>query len=233
VSGTALIGRMRGAIPPRDGEPALAVVVIGMSAGGLYGLRTIVRSLPRELPCSVVIAHHVAGPSLLPTLIRRWTTHACRFACAGELLETGTIYVAPPDHHVVINPDATIGIPQRERVRFVRPSIDWLFESAAGSFGERTIAVVLSGSNDDGAQGARSIARAGGKLIVQDPDSCEFPQMPSAVIESGIAHRCLHPCEMGRALVQELSVLQMHWASAWCPFDDDAIEAIPGPNGPN
>jgi two-component system, chemotaxis family, protein-glutamate methylesterase/glutaminase len=205
VSATAQGGGTRAGASRGDGEPALEIVVIGMSAGGIYGLKTIVRALPAGFPCAVVIAHHVAGPSLLPHLICRWTEHQSRFASAGELLQAGIIYVAPADHHVVVNPDATLGIPQRERLRFVRPSIDWLFESAAVSFAERAIAVVLSGANDDGALGARSIVRAGGTLIVQDPESCEFPQMPTAVIDTGMAHRCLHPCEIGDALVRRTS----------------------------
>jgi two-component system, chemotaxis family, protein-glutamate methylesterase/glutaminase len=210
----------RVATSPHDAKPARAVVVIGMSAGGIYGLKTIVRALPTGLPCAIVVAHHVAGPSLLPCLIGLWAHHESRFACAGELLHAGTIYVAPMYHHVVINPDATLGVPKRERLRFVRPSIDWLFESAAASFAERAIAVVLSGANDDGSRGARSIARAGGKLIVQDPDSCEYSQMPRAVIDTGLAHSCLHPCEIGDALLKELSRLQGDSAFAWSPFDE-------------
>jgi two-component system, chemotaxis family, protein-glutamate methylesterase/glutaminase len=220
---------------PHDGEPALAVVVIGMSAGGMYGLKTIVRALPTGLPCAVVVAQHVAGSSVLPSLIGRWANHESRFGSAGELLRAGTIYVAPVEHHVIINPDATLGLPQCGRLRFVRPSVDWLFETAAASFGERAIAVVLSGANDDGASGARAIATAGGKLIVQDPASCEYPQMPSAVIDTGVAHACLHPCEMGDALLKELSRLRGDSASAWSPFDGfaDPIGIAPAPTASN
>jgi two-component system chemotaxis response regulator CheB len=196
-----------------------------MSAGGLYGLKTIARALPADLPCALVIAHHVAPPSMLPQLLCRWTDHECRFACAGELLRSGTVYVAPADHHVVINPDATIGISQRGRVRFVRPSIDWLFESAAGSFAERVIAVVLSGANDDGAYGARCIVRAGGSVIVQDPSTCEHPEMPSAVIATRIEHRNLHPCEIAPALGSQLSRLQSESPYEWHPFGGERTDA--------
>jgi two-component system chemotaxis response regulator CheB len=199
-------------------------VVIGMSAGGLYGLKTIVRALPTGFPCAVVIAQHVAVPSVLPSLISRWG-HDSRFASAGALLQAGTLYVAPPDHHVVVNPDATLGIPQRERLRYVRPSIDLLFESAAASFGGRAIAVILSGANHDGSMGARSIVAAGGKVIVQEPDSCEYPQMPSGVIDTGIAHARLHPCEIGDALVKELSRLHGNSAYVWLMDDDTGAAA--------
>jgi two-component system chemotaxis response regulator CheB len=209
-----------------DGEPALAVAVIGMSAGGLSGLKTIMRALPPELAGAVVIAHHVAAPSILPELISRWTSLVARFAVPGESLQSGTIYVAPAERHVVINPDATVGVLRRERVRFVRPSIDWLFESAAGSFGERVVAVILSGANGDGSYGARCVSRAGGKVIVQEPESCEYPAMPRSVIATGIPHRALHPCEIANVLVGELSRMDRESLRGWYPFGDDVFEAV-------
>jgi two-component system chemotaxis response regulator CheB len=207
-----------------EGEPALAVAVIGMSAGGLSALKTIVRALPAHVPGAVVIAHHVAAPSILPELIGGWTRHPCRFAVPDEVLRAGTIYVSPAEHHVVIKPDATVGVLRRERVRFVRPSIDWLFESAAGSFGERVVAVVLSGANDDGAYGARCVCRAGGKVIVQEPDSSEYPVMPQSVIATGIALRTLHPCEIAGALVHELARVDSESLHSWYPFGDERRE---------
>jgi two-component system, chemotaxis family, protein-glutamate methylesterase/glutaminase len=216
----------RGAKQRGHGEPALAVAVIGMSAGGLYGLKAIMQALPVELPGAVVIACHVAAPSILPELISRWTSHVPRFAAPGDTLQSGAIYVAPAEHHIVINPDATLGVLRRERVRFVRPSIDWLFESAAGSFGERVVAVILSGANGDGSYGARCISRAGGKVIVQEPDSCEYPAMPSSVIATGIPHRTLHPCEIGPVLVRELSRMDRESLRGWYPFDDELFEEI-------
>lgn len=207
------------------GEPALAVAVIGMSAGGLYCLKAIMQALPAELPGAIVIAYHVAAPSILPELISRWTCHVPRLAAPGETLQSGAIYVSPAERHIVINPDATLGVLRRERVRFVRPSIDWLFESAAGSFGERVVGVILSGANGDGSYGARCLSRAGGKVIVQEPGSCEYPAMPSAAIATGIPHSMLHPCEIGPALVRELSRMERESLGSWHPFGDDLLEA--------
>src|SRR4051794_19218860 len=135
MSATAHSGRAGGAAIDLDGEPALAIAVIGLSAGGIRPLRTIIKALPRDLTCALVIAHHVAAPSVLPELIAAWTDHECRFASAGEMLRNGVIYVCPAQQHVVIHPDGTLRVLQRGRVRFVRPSVDWLFESAAASFG--------------------------------------------------------------------------------------------------
>lgn len=221
--GTPRSERPRASPSGREREPALAVIVLGMSAGGLYGFKTLVRALPVDFAGALVIAHHVAAPSLLPQLVNLWSGHDCWFASTGELLHSGVIYVAPAEHHVVINPDATLGVSSRDRVCFVRPSIDWLFESAAGSFGERAVAVVLSGANADGAVGARCIARAGGRVIVQDPDTCEYPQMPNAVIATGVGHRRLHPCELGDALSRELSRIHAESLHAWNPFGLDQL----------
>lgn len=200
-------------------EPPPAIVVLGMSAGGLPALQTIVRDLPTRVTGAVVIASHVAGCSMLPELFRVWTGHECRFASPGEPLRRGVFYVAPAGHHVVIQPDATLGVPRRERVRFVRPSVDWLFESAAASFGDRAIAVVLSGANDDGAHGARCIARAGGAVIVQEPASCDHPQMPLAAIATGVALRRLAPPAIATALAGELARIQEGSCRSWYPFD--------------
>lgn len=158
---------------------------------------------------------------MLPELIRAWSDHECRVASAGEPLRRGVLYVAPPQHHVVINPDATLGVPRRERVRFVRPSVDWLFESAAASFGDRAIAVVLSGANGDGAHGVRCIARAGGAVIVQDPASCGHPQMSLAAIATGVAHRRLAPPAIAPALTGELARIHDGSPRSWYPFEGE------------
>ncbi len=192
-----------------------------MSAGGLSALREIVGALPIRFPGALVVAHHIAERSMLPELIRTWTAHECRFASAGEPLHRGVIYVAPPQHHVLINPDATLGVPRRERVCFVRPSVDWLFESASASFGDRAIAVVLSGANTDGAYGVRYIARAGGAVIVQTPSSCDHPRMPISAIATGVVYRSLLPRAIGGVLTSELARIHAGSGRSWCPFDDE------------
>lgn len=177
-------------------EAALSVVAIGMSAGGLGALRTIVEMLPPSSCAAVVIAHHVGGVSVIPQLIRLWSGLDACFAADNDQLEAGRIYVCPPGHHVVVKPNGVLGVVRRERIAFVRPSINWLFESAAASFENRTIAILLSGANDDGTRGARCIRKAGGLVIAQAPATCSFPAMPLHAIAACAADLVLRPADV-------------------------------------
>jgi two-component system chemotaxis response regulator CheB len=100
-------------------------------------------------------------------------------------MRPGTIYIAPPNHHLLIDPDATLSLSQTKLVHFVRPSADLLFESVAASFKERAIAVVLTGTGSDGATGVKAIKQMGGIAIAQDQESSECFGMPGAAIETG------------------------------------------------
>src|SRR3712207_6165820 len=109
-------------------EEALVVVVIGFSAGGLAPLRSLIESFAGSPSVAIVIAHH-ATRSLLPDLMKSWTSWPVAFAREGQRLYGSRIYVCPPRRHIVINPDATLSVPAKQHVHFVRPSIDWLFET--------------------------------------------------------------------------------------------------------
>ena len=160
-------------------------IVVGASAGGVQALTKLVTGLPSDLPAAVVIVLHVAPdvPSYLPAILSRDARLPVAHAVAGEELTTGRVYVAPPDHHLLI---------ERHHLRLVhgpkenlhRPSIDALFRSAARWVGPRTIGVVLTGARDDGAAGMRAIKRRGGITIVQDPAEAPFPSMPLSVTQS-------------------------------------------------
>src|SRR3982750_657297 len=112
-----------------DGQPAMAVVAISLSAGGLKPLRGLVSGLPLELPAAVVVAQHVHSYTLLPQILARETHLPVTFAASGARLRSGTIYVCPAQQHLIVNPDATLSLSPRERVTYFRPSVDWLFES--------------------------------------------------------------------------------------------------------
>src|SRR5262245_42345120 len=112
-------------------ESAPAVVAIGMSAGGLRPLCEIVAGLARPFPAAVVIAHHVGAISALPSLLRGSGHPSVTFGAEGTVLVEDSITVCPPGQHTVVNPDGTFGVSSIERIGFVRPSIDWLFESMA------------------------------------------------------------------------------------------------------
>ena len=190
-------------------DDALAVVMVGMSAGGLVALRILVERLPNNLPAAVVIAHHAAKPSLLSELLRRWTTLRVRDARDDDRLIRGTIYTCPVEHHIVINPDASLSVVAGPRIDYVRPSIDWLFESGAATFGDRAIAVVLSGSNRDGARGALIVGRASGSVIVQAPRASSYRQMPLATVAAYPAAGVAEPAKLADAIVSRLEQLDL------------------------
>ncbi len=119
----------------------------------------------------------------------------------GDRLERGTVYIAPPDKHLLVNYDGTISLSSSEMVHFVRPSADLLFESVAGSYKDRAIAVVLTGSGSDGVMGVKAIKKMGGTVIAQDQTTSEFFGMPGGAIQSGNVDFVLPLTEIAPALV--------------------------------
>jgi len=113
----------------------------------------------------------------------------------------GAVYIAPPDRHLLVNPDGTLSLSQSELVHFVRPSADLLFESVAASYRERAIAVVLTGTGSDGSMGVQAIKKMGGTVIAQNQQSAEFGGMPAAAVQSGAVDFVLPLDEIASALV--------------------------------
>jgi two-component system chemotaxis response regulator CheB len=165
------------------------VVAIATSAGGLNALSAVLGGLPRDLPAAVLVLQHLdrGHRSLLAEILARRTKLEVREAETGVKLHFGAAYVAPPDQHLLVNPNGEIVLTHTELVHFVRPSADLLFESVAASYGPRAIAVVLTGTGSDGTLGVQAIKKTGGTVIAQDEESSEFFGMPSAVIGSGCA----------------------------------------------
>src|SRR5262245_31108603 len=153
-------------VPAGDSQ-ALAVVAVVCSAGSLAPLRTMVRQLGSDFHPAVIISQHVGARSLLPDLLRLESALPVTFAQSGMLLQSGVVYVCPPQHHVVVNPDASLSLSTRGRVNRVRPNGDWLFESASASYRERLAAVVLSGGQNDGAAGVGHVRERGGLVFAQ------------------------------------------------------------------
>jgi two-component system chemotaxis response regulator CheB len=121
----------------------------------------------------------------MPEIMSRRSKLPVKQAEHGMELLPAHVYLAPPDNHLLVNRNATVSLTQTELVNFVRPSADLLFESVAAAYGERAIAVVLTGSGKDGSMGVTAIKQRGGTVIAQDEDSSEFFGMPSAAIRTG------------------------------------------------
>src|SRR5687767_4754092 len=139
------------------------IIVIGGSAGGIAALETILQGLPHDLPASVLVVMHTApeGAGALPLVLSRVSRMPVAFPEAGQPLERSRVFVAPPDHHLLLA-GTTIHILHGPRENGFRPAVDPLFRSAASEFGSRVVGVILSGALDDGTFGLMAIKRAGG-----------------------------------------------------------------------
>ncbi len=155
------------------------IIVIGASAGGVEALSRLVRDLPPGLPASLLVAcHFPAGQhSALPTILSRSGPLLAVHPRDGDPLNPGQIYVAPPDHHLLMQ-DGTIRLSRGPRENGYRPAIDPLFRSAAKWYGERVVGVVLSGAMYDGVAGLMAIRSAGGVAVVQDPHDAAIGALP-------------------------------------------------------
>ena len=182
---------------------AFIVVAIAASAGGLTAISQLLSSLPADFPAAIVVVQHLDPHhrSLTAEILSRNTSLQVKQAEAGDLLKPGTVYVAPPNQHLLVNPDSSLSLTQSELVHFVRPSADLLFESVAASQKERAIAVVLTGTGSDGSMGVQAIKKMGGKVIVQSEESAEFTGMPIAAIHTKSVDYVLPLNEIAATLV--------------------------------
>lgn len=160
----------------------IAAVAIGASAGGVEALSLLLGALPRDFPAAVFIVLHLSRerPSMLAELFQARCALPVREAADKEPVQPGTVYMAPPDYHLLVDAGPQLALSVDEPVQFSRPSIDVLFESAADEYRERLLGVVLTGGNDDGARGLVAIRAAGGLAAVQDPGTAQVGAMPLA-----------------------------------------------------
>jgi two-component system chemotaxis response regulator CheB len=185
------------------GRAAFDIVAVAASAGGLSALSRLLAGLPGDFPAAIVVVQHLdpRHRSLMASILSRRTPLHVKQAEEGEHVIAATVYIAPPNRHLLVNPDGTLSLSQSELVHFVRPSADLLFESVAASYRERAIAVVLTGTGSDGAMGVQAIKKMGGTVIAQDEASAEFFGMPSAAIHSGSVDFVLPLDEIAAALI--------------------------------
>jgi two-component system, chemotaxis family, protein-glutamate methylesterase/glutaminase len=161
------------------------IIVIGASAGGIQAVQDLLALLPSDLPASIFVVIHipVERSSALPSVIGKSGPLPVRHPIQQEKFQPGTVYVAPPNVHLLLNKDGIV-LGRGPRENGHRPAVDPLFRTAAKNYGARVIGVILSGALDDGTAGLNEIQKSGGVTIVQDPSEAEFPSMPSTAMNS-------------------------------------------------
>lgn len=182
---------------------AFELIVVGSSWGGMRAVGCLLESLPAEFGIPVVVVQHrpPGREELLEHVLARSSQLEVCPASDKQPLLPGQVYVAPADYHLLVEP-GYLALSTDDFVQFARPSIDVLFESAADSYGQRVIGVLLTGANEDGAAGLARIASMGGYTVVQDPATADRPEMPAAAIALGAARRVLELERIGPFLAE-------------------------------
>jgi two-component system chemotaxis response regulator CheB len=180
-----------------------SAIVIGTSAGGLNALSSLLSQLPEDYSIPVVVVQHRSKDQR--ELLEEVLQHKCgiriKQADEKEPVQGGTVYIAPPDYHLLVEEDRTFSLSCDERVLFSRPAIDVLFESAAAVYKEELVGIILTGANGDGAAGIATIKKYGGLTIAQDPKEAQFQAMPKASIDTKKVKHIWPLSEIGAFLV--------------------------------
>lgn len=168
------------------GQP-YGIVAIAASAGGITALGRVLGGLPADFPVPVVVVQHLdpRHKTIIAEVLGRRARLPVRLASEGDKAQPATIYIAPPNHHLLVGAGGLLTLSSSELVHFVRPSADLLFESVAGAYGPRAIACVLTGTGSDGTMGASAVKSRGGTVIAEDPELAEFKGMPESVVAAG------------------------------------------------
>lgn len=157
---------------------------IGSSMGAIELLMKILKELPKDWPAALLIVHHISpdAPSILPEMLKAAARLTVLTAQTGQRITNGSVYVCPPDEHLLVQDDQIL-LSHGPRENRRRPAIDTMFRSAAVNFGPRAVGIILSGLLDDGADGLSAIKKCGGVTIIQDPKDALHPDMPYAAQE--------------------------------------------------
>lgn len=180
------------------------IIVMGGSAGSTTALIELLPVFPASYPLPIVVVQHL-HPLQEGYFAERFAERCAltiKEADDKEALKAGTIYFAPPNYHLLIEDDKTFSLSIDEKVNYSRPSIDVLFESAVDAYAPWLVGVILTGANNDGAQGLRLIKEKGGLTIVQDPRTAESSYMPKAAIEATSVDYVLPLHDVGRLLLK-------------------------------
>ncbi|ALE88174.1 chemotaxis protein CheB [Pseudomonas versuta] len=179
-------------------------VVVGASAGGVEALLAIFKDLPGDFGLPIIVVLHLPDErrSQLAEVFDRRLSIAVKEAGDKEPIIPGTLYFAAPGYHLSVEDDYSFSFSQEARVHYSRPSIDYLFESAADAYQQRLAAILLTGANQDGAQGLETIKLRGGLTIVQDPEEALVATMPQAALDRIQPDYILPLCGIGRLLCE-------------------------------
>jgi two-component system, chemotaxis family, protein-glutamate methylesterase/glutaminase len=186
------------------------VVVIGASTGGPNMLVDVISALPADFPVPVLIAQHMPPvfTKLFADRLDSLTPLRVREAVAGEQLRTGQIWIAPGDYHLALvreGPLVKLLTHRGPMENSCRPAVDVLFRSAAQAYGAGVLAVVMTGMGQDGTKGCQAVSQAGGRILVQDPDTCVVGSMPQAVLQAGLAHQVVPLKNLGAEIVRRVT----------------------------
>lgn len=182
--------------PPR-------IIVIGASAGGFEAIKSLIAGLPPTINAAIFIVWHMSPDvrGILPQVLNRINALPAAHAYNGEAILKGRIYVAPPDHHLLIE-DGKMLVTRGPKENRFRPAVDPLFRSAAYAHGARVIGIILSGALDDGTAGLWTVKQYGGIAIVQNPKEAEVSSMPESAMNQVKVDYCVGVAEMGPLLVR-------------------------------
>jgi len=220
------------------------IIVMGGSAGAVEGMAQIVAGLPADLPAAVFVVVHFPpySTSVLPRILTRAGALKAVHPCDGDPVEHGTIYVAPPDHHLLLE-EGRIRLTRGPRENGHRPAVDTLFRSAARAYGRRVAAVVITGNLDDGTAGLGTVRARGGAAVVQDPEDALHPGMPGTAL-SVVGADVVAPLDRIAAALVELATTPLPEAeppvpgllqqeSAIAELDFDALHDDERPGTPS
>jgi two-component system chemotaxis response regulator CheB len=191
-------------------QPRIGVVVVGASTGGPNMLAEVIAALPADFPVPVVITQHMpAGfTKLFADRLDTISPLRIREAVSGEHLRSGHVWVAPGDFHLALireGPVVKLLTHRGPLENSCRPAVDVLFRSAAQAYGAGVLAVVMTGMGQDGMKGCEAVSQAGGRILIQDPDTCIVGSMPQAVLQAGLAHQVVHLKNLGPEIVRRVT----------------------------
>jgi two-component system chemotaxis response regulator CheB len=181
------------------------VIVVGTSAGGLAALTKLVRQLQPDFPIPILVVQHISSDAtgnVLLDALNKNSSLTCAHAANKVQMKPGHLYLAPSDHHLMIEDDHTLLVTKGAQENRSRPAIDPLFRSAAVTFGSGVIAILLTGYLNDGTSGMDAVKRCGGICIVQDPEDADYPDMPRNALNQVTIDYCVPVSEIGGLLYE-------------------------------